>query len=747
MRNILKYLFTGMLLISFSACSEQDVLNNGLANGTGSIQVRLAIPASIMDEVTRAIPGTPGELVGYPTDFQVSNLNIYLFNNQNTLVKNYVSVSNNLSQDTPNLNITLADAPAGNDQTLLCVANPNLFPELVDLAEGTTLDDVLRLTSRTIEREDSLDVTMFMLGKSGISVIPGTTNHVSASLIRGVARLDIFTVDEHIEVESVTIAGVPSFSYLGKQEQTPELKVVLQQDLEDFNERCKVGYLNESGDITKVEIYFTRNGIPGIVNLNIPTVVRNNVYTINLETPNGTHQVAGSLSIAEWTSHVLEGQVDSSLTLDRNATISSFQVEGIANVTVLNDTTLLLPKGEVSGTLFFNSGAEVGTILMNQQDTTVLTINRNAVTRGNIQTSFDITVKPYGNLDTNAEREARIWVSNLLTGKGRVFIIRQKATGYLEINVPLLSFENSHQYVDTVLLPGVNQVSELTLPADPAFDIEVSKLDMSDNYLITINKKRVFDSVAAAKQLLINKNGTPVVLFNLAADRGFVYEEVELEDGLVFMDRDLGAISPDSPGELFIPSLLKPLDQGDIPGDTQYGFPFRGYYSGGGRLTGGFDLSKYANRDYWFITRTYAKDIRYDPCPEGWHVMSNAEITRLFTQSAVGIGEEITTGAIGGKALFNENIITYTTPASVNNPGKSIKFVAKTGYWDSRVYKPGANGWPTAWWTVNINNSRLWKLTFNIEPATREIQISNKDLLTVSRPLAFLIRCVKDANN
>lgn len=718
---LLNLLVCGVLI----ACADQNpVEDNSELSGSGSISFNLAIPSGLGSERTRASSGTAAEIVNYPSDFRVDALNVYLFNSDGMLVKSYLDVSNSLSETNWNTNVNLDNVPAGSNQTLLCVVNPEAFPILDNLKQSISLDSMLQITSQPIYSGDS-EAGMFMICKTPVNVSAGSTNTIAAVLERGVARLDVFTADESIRVDSVIVDNIPSTSYLLSQEFNPEGKVSLRREVTSFNERSKVAYLNESKETVKVSVFFKRNEVAGLVELEVPTIIRNHIYSVNLEVPVGTHLVAGTLSVAEWVNHVLEGEVDSHIVFDREATVSSFRFEEGKVASALNDTTLLLPGDASSGQLYFQSGSEVTITLENAEDSTMVSVRRNAVSRGAIRTGHEINMKVYSSIDTGDRREVRLWVSNLMTGKGRTFIIRQAGAGYMAVDVPALTFENSHRYNVRLPLSGVTEVNQMVIPTDEAFNIEVTK-QSNQTYDITISKKRIYDVVPEGKQLIVTKEGKPAIKLNMATDMGFIYKEVRIGN-VTFMDRDLGASAVDAPGEIFIPGALIPVNQN--------GFSHRiPAFVGQGRPAPGNVAYNYGTK--WFTKESGEKNLEIDPCPQGWHVATYAEYQTILTfitgQSINPIPDQGSLGTSVGFESSNKtvNVRLAETKLSFNYSGGHVSNVL---LWSEQ--------WPCGWWSSTKDGNGFYHLSFKV---TSPYNVGLRNHGYDNRRAGLNIRCVKD---
>lgn len=723
-QNIFRILLSGLLVwSSLTACTDQNAVdNNSGLSGLGAIRFNLAMPSG--SGQTRALPGTVGEVVNYPSDFRVDALHVYLFGSDGMLVKSYLDVNNSLSESSPSSSVTLENVPAGNNQTLLCVVNPDAFPALDGLTQPVSLDSVLRITSRPVHNGDS-EAGMFMVCKSNVNVSAGGTNTVTAMLDRGVARLDVFTADMSIRVDSVTVDNASGNSYLLSRGDVPTGKVSLRKEVTTLDGRSKVAYLNESMSTMNVNVYFKRNDVPGVFSLDVPAVTRNHIYSVNLEVPTGTHLVAGTLTMTEWTNHVLEGEVDSNLIFDREATANSFRLEEGKVATVLNDTTLLLPGDPSAGLLYFQSGSEVTVALENLQDSTILGVKRNAVSRGSIRTAYNVNVKTYSTMDTESRRDVRLWVSNLLTGKGRIFIIRQVGAGYMSVNVPALTFGNSHQYSVRLALSGITGVNQMVIPADEAFKVGIAK-QSEQTYNVTVNRKRIYDVVPNKKQLIVTKEGKPVIKLNLTANGGFVYKEVKLGD-VTFMDRDLGAPNVDKPGEIFIPGSLIPVNQDRF----SHKIPA---FVGQGRPAPANVAYNYATK--WFTKGVGAKNMEVDPCPQGWHVPTYAEYQTIFTSITNQTDNPIPNqGSLGTSVRFNSSNKTV----NVSLAGKKMSFSYSSGH----VFNDLAwfEDWPSGWWCSTKGGSGFYHLSFRVI-SPYEVGLRNHGF--ASSRAGLNIRCVKD---
>lgn len=722
-----KYLFTLLLGcgVLASSCADQELLEKKSVAGTGSVRFTMSMPA--VGGVTRGALDSPENVVDYASDFQVDRINIYVFDDGGQLQKIYTDVENHLSKDSPTTDITLENVPSGNNRTLLCVVNPDSFGELQSLPEDVTLEQVLRYTSKPVGSTEP-DAVMFMISKNVVNVQSGATTNITGALTRGVARLDVFSIDTQIVVDSVRVLGTASRSYMMSQGSGVEERVSLTKELDSFEGRSKITYLNELSAPVNLEIYLTRDGAQGVANLQVPAVTRNNIYSVNLEVVKGTHLVMGTLSITPWTNNVLDGSVASDVLFDSEATISSFRMNDGGSVSMENDTTLLLPGGTGAGLLCFRDGAEVSASLVNAGDTAMFSINRNAATRGSIKTSFDISVKALETTALDSLREAKIRVTNLMTGKGRVFVVRQQSAGYKRIGTPVLDFSNSHQSVKDLLLEGVSSVNELTMPTDRDFTVTTTR-QPSGEYRITVNRKRIYDIVPTGKQLVITRAGKKAVIIELAADRGFVYKEVQMGD-VVFMDRDLGASGVDHTGEIFIPGSLMPLNQAGFASGVANGFV------GQGRVSGASVSHNYTTK--WFIKADGGKNEEIDPCPEGWHVATFSEYEQILT-SVVGVTSN---------PILNQGVLKTSVGLDASKEEVSVSMSGKTvtfNYSGGHFYKTGLayyKDWPCGWWTSSkADNGHFKHLAFGVN-SPYEIGLRVHSISDSKTGLN--IRCVKD---
>lgn len=704
-----------------TACSDQDNLGVTESFNTGTIIFQMALPNTSTALTSQS--SSIDDIVDYPQDYDIRQVNAYLFDGSGNLSMSYENVASGITKENPVANITLENVPTGNNQTLLCVANPNLFPGLNNLSEHTTLKEVTALTTNPISSNNA-EADIFMISSNSLNVNNGSTTRITGTLARGVGRLDIFSIDEHIRVDSVTIINAATKSHLMTKSDAETTTISLKKNVTDFVKRAKIAYLNEASSKTEIAIYLTRNGIQGVANVDIPTLERNHIYTVNLETPNGSHQVTGELIIKPWDNNIIDGTVSSDLILDKDATLQSFSTPEGGTPRMINDTTLLVPGNRSYGLLCFKDGAELTATLMTEQDTTMITINRNAVTRGTINTYFDLTVKTFLDTNVNNTREAKLWVSNLLTGKGKTFIIRQQAAGYIEMNVPLLNFENSHQFTKDLVLNGVTQASELSIPSDRDFGISVSKLS-NNSYRLTVNKRRIYEIVPLGKQLVINHSGTKKVVLKFAPDKGFIYNEVQMGE-LIFMDRDLGAKDVSHTGEIFVVGSLLPIDQAGFNSD----------FSGQGRPSGSSISQNYTTK--WFTTNNGEKNTEIDPCPEGWHTASYSDLLQIFSEL-----KGITTNPVSGQGELNTSVefINSNNHINVTLSGKSLTFDYSSGCFSSNRIVRDAN-WPCGWWSSTKNNNhRPYHLSFkvhspySIAPRVHDLSVNKTGLN---------IRCVRD---
>lgn len=705
-----------------TACSDQDNLGVTESLYTGTIIFQMALPNT--STALTSQPGSIDDIVDYPQDYDIRQVNAYLFDGSGNLSMSYENIASGITKENPVANITLENVPTGNNQTLLCVANPNLFPGLSNLSEHVTLKEVTALTTNPISNNNA-EADIFMISSNSLNVNNGSTTRISGTLARGVGRLDIFSIDEQIRVDSVAIINAATKSHLMTKSDAEISTISLKKNVTDFVKRAKIAYLNEASSKTEIAIYLTRNGIQGIANVDIPTLERNNIYTVNLETLNGSHQVTGELIIKPWDHNIIDGTVSSDLILDKDATLQSFSTPGGGTPRMINDTTLLVSGHRSYGLLCFKDGAELTATLMAEQDTTMITINRNAVTRGTINTHFDLTVKTFQDTNVSNTREAKLWVSNLLTGKGKTFIIRQQAAGYIEMNVPLLNFENSHQFTKDLVLTGVTQASELSIPFDRDFRISVSKL-ADNSYRFTVTKQRIYEIVPLGKQLVINHAGTKKVILNFTPDKGFVYNEVQMGE-LIFMDRDLGAKDASHTGEIFVVGSLLPIDQTGFNSD----------FSGQGRPSGSSISQNYTTK--WFTTSSSGeKNTEIDPCPEGWHTASYSDLLQIFSDT-----KGTTTNPVTGQGELNTSVefIDNNNHINVTFSGKSLTFDYSSGCFSSNRIVRDVN-WPCGWWSSTKNdNHRPYHLSFKVKspysiaPRIHDLSVNKTGLN---------IRCVKD---
>lgn len=720
-----KYLYTFILAMGMltNACTTQDIIENASSSfDSGNIRFSVTLPSA---GSANGASSLSKEILNYPSDFRVDQINAYLFDAAGELAKSFINIQHQLSETTPTATITLEDVPAGNNQTLICVVNPGAFEQLSSLAETVTLDQLLKFTSAPVS-EAHPDAPMFMVSRNTINVTGGTTTTIAGTLARGVGRLDIFTVDASIVVDSVRVTDAAAKGYLLEREEQQAGKISFTQAVQDFEGNSKIAYLNEKPAPAQLEIYLTRDGVTGIANVDIPSVARNTIYSVNLEVRNGTHLVTGTLTITPWETSVVEGSVASDVAFDEDATTSSFRMEDGGSVTMPNDTTLLIPGGKGTGLLCFQDGAEVSVSLVNPADSVAMSINRNKATRGTIKTSFDIQVKPFETTETSRQRDVQIEVTNLMTGKGKVFILRQQAAGYKEISVPLLNFTNSHQHVATLPLEGIASVGELGMPADDGFQVTATK--SGNNYQITVKKTRIYEIVPQGKTLTVTRQGKKALLLHLTADRGFIYEEVTMGD-VTFMDRDLGAADKNHPGEIFIPGSLMPLDQTGLSSGVANG------YVGHGRVSGINVIYNYSTK--WF-TENGSKNNKIDPCPAGWHVATFADFSKIFTYVTNQRTNPVTNqGSLNTSVRFdapNKNI-------NVTLNDKILTFNYSGGHFSATRLANDAE-WPCGWWSSSkASNGRFQHLAFDvISPYEIGLRVHN---MSTSKT-GLNIRCVKD---
>ncbi|WP_195553517.1 FISUMP domain-containing protein [Bacteroides eggerthii] len=722
-KYMLLYLSVGGIL---AACAEQELPEEEVWRQTGAVALELTLPAA-----ARQAGGEVAESAGsaklYPEDVEIRRLDVHVFGRDGVYLKSYPDVENRFTGKNATATVELQDVPAGGRRTFLCVANSGCFPELASL-RGKTLEEVAAMAG--VHTNGDAGAPMFMVSKIAGTVKASGTTAFKGVLLRGVARLDIVSADAGVQIDSVIIENAVAVSRLFPQGAPEDRKQAVKKELRDFNGNSRVAYLNESVEPLTVSVVFVHEGRPLRRQAVLSGIARNSVYALNVNSSE-SGPVIGEITQMEWTENVIEGEVESDITLDKEATVASFRVEGGEAVTVENDTVLVLPGGRSVGMLYFKDDAEVAVSLMNPEDAAVVSINKNAVTRGFIKTGYDIEIREKPTADPNDVRDVKLWVGNLMTGTGRVFVVRQKGPGYVSLDVPALTFENNHYYEISVPLPGINDVYELNVPADTAFEVIVAKQDGMADYTLKVKRKRIYDVVPLGRKLTVTKNGRKAVVLNLTPDAGFAYKEVNLGD-ITFMDRDLGAASGSVAGELFIPGSLMPLDQRGFANGELNG------YTGQGRVDP--DKVHMDVSTNWFTNTDGTKNELIDPCPKGWHTASYDDFSKIFTMAVAGQSSNVFTGQ--GALRTTVTINNREKNVSVALNGNRLDFPwSNSGQWDGSFNQ--LPYFPIAWWSSTKNDRNLYHhLSFQVvQPYKVAWRIHNQ---TVNTKRGYNIRCVKD---
>lgn len=726
--------FTLCLLIS--GCSEEILTNKDSMFQTGSVMLELTLPPAIIGE-ERTIRGNKYEnKVDYPSDFQIGRLDIYLFGSDGHLVKSYKDVKHQLSQRQQACQIRLDNAPAGKNQTLLYVANPENFPELNVITLGAKLEDVLQLTTRPFKINHT-EATLFMAGKSNVDITPGRMSAIIAVFPRGMARLDIATGDEMIRIDSLKVENAKERSFLYPRQESGFEKRTFNRNLSGVNRYTKIAYLNESEEKMYANIWYTYREASQKIRLEIPTIKRNNIYTLRLETRDA-NQIEGTIAITEWGSHVIEGSVKPDITLNERKTLDSFSTTAMGVVGYRGGSILMLPRNQNKGTLYFTSGSEISISHVNPADTVIVKLKKNSVSRGDIQTSYQVDISSFEDNLLQQSRDIELWAANLMTGKGQTIILRQNIDEQVRITVPKLDFDCFHEYSFQLFAPQIEQINDLSTSTDDSFEILLNLITGSDEkYKVTVRKKRIYDPVLKGRQLTLFNNEVPFIAMNLHEDTGFSYEEITIGE-MTFMDRDLGATSAKKPGELFAmgTSSLIPLDQQQAPDAS---FPHKIDYIGFGRLS----LASYLENSF-SVNLMFGSD--KDPCPKGWHIMRLEEIKQLFSIGNTD-GQAAISGTLKGTVHYN-NDLTAEYRLTQNGKTNKLIFNANIGYAVQNGFynnKAGHKTWPTGWWVKGWGtNNKYYNLSFNFETVSNGYRAQLRD--NFSKKMAMPIRCVKDRN-
>lgn len=283
-------------------------------------------------------------------------------------------------------------------------------------------------------------------------------------------------------------------------------------------------------------------------------------------------------------------------------------------------------------------------------------------------------------------------------------------------------------YTHRIELDGITSADGLTSNSvQYLVNFEVSPTD--GNVAAIIRPLRPFD--ANSEEVSILHHGEEIKKVFLKND-AFKFREVSFssesgDNTLTIMDRDLGAAGTDVPGELFVIGDVIPFDQAG----ATWGFStHKDDYSGAGRITA--PTHNYGTK--WFAG-SGGKDESVDPCPKGWHVMSQAETLMLINAgTTLPQGTLSTTaGTLGGTVTFGDKEVTYTLADT------SVTFNSKSGYWLSGNIWAGSDGWPNGWYTSSRSGNNLTRFAFGYQ-ASRRMEIISRYNTTHG----FQLRCAKD---
>lgn len=304
--------------------------------------------------------------------------------------------------------------------------------------------------------------------------------------------------------------------------------------------------------------------------------------------------------------------------------------------------------------------------------------------------------------------------------------------GNIDMNIPTVATPASVSDVYagmTVDLPAsITSVTGLSASVSSNFDVTFAQTARNGSVTATVKAKgNPFEEVN--EMLEVMKEG--VVVAKINATNKFKYEEVNVGPA-TFMDRDLGAPAVGEPGDLFVAGWQKGLDQ------SSSSFPKKAAYSGNGRLAPSTSWPGFGTDAKWFTNADGSKNEAADPCPRGWHVMTETEIKYLFTPSTSVPSNGVVTGSgdLGGQTTITAQLVTFT------KDGKSLKFSLETGQWDRNFGRHAQ--WPTAWYTSTKENSKYVQFTIGLTSPNKEVQIKANNALGSGGVRGYQIRCVKD---
>ncbi len=226
----------------------------------------------------------------------VNTLDAYIFNNKGKSIRHFKRIEMNQEGM-----IRLALDATQEIGSIYFLAN---YPNIPDNEVATEADLINRSTSQTTESPDK-----YFMTSSFKSATTGSIRE-ELSFTRSASRIDLSTGDNPLlEIDSITISNVADRSYLfpHSEHSTPEntrfttyTRRFASSPARRTGETLKgLFYVYENGmETANVSVYGRYNGVNSRIDLDIPNIYRNYLYTITLK-PVG-QIIEGSIKTEGW---------------------------------------------------------------------------------------------------------------------------------------------------------------------------------------------------------------------------------------------------------------------------------------------------------------------------------------------------------------------------------------------------------------------------------------------------------------
>lgn len=239
---------------------------------------------------------------GEMTDSEGRNMRIAALHNQ-TLPDGYENVNAFLFSDGKEYQRTEFTFKEGADVKI--EGNPSMYfysgPSL-EFPEGDLTEQQLKNVSIAVE-EGAQSAPDFYVARRALTPIQAVGKQVDVQMKHGVARMDLTTLsDSDISIEEIRVENAPAETYPlreGGKVSDRTVTFTKRYDIAFSGVATPVFNLFESAQPVKVHINGSYGNHPFDLNLTIPSLQRNEVYTVKVR--KSGNKPAATFTVKEWT--------------------------------------------------------------------------------------------------------------------------------------------------------------------------------------------------------------------------------------------------------------------------------------------------------------------------------------------------------------------------------------------------------------------------------------------------------------